>query len=330
VGNRANFVIVKDQDWQLFYAHWAGYRMLDALIGGPELAVRYAQSQRPVPKHDWVDPLWADGGAVVDLDRRRLLFFGDEMMVSMNERRAMLSVLAAVWPGYAIGWAYDGTTELAGYVGADLGTRDYDHQPNLEPARDRNLMCNLVSVIDEKGQLRMWPLYCGDLSKAWHGPALLDLLPGRGVRRLNLGEIPQGGVHVDVARKALGAWQTTEAMGVYQALPQLWPGWQTESWEDRFDEHVRRCEGALRVPELDLAAGVESARAWIRKRVFQSFADSPAGHIAELATLLSPLAPGLVVNGDASANCATGPTAEEWARFDAACDLLRTHRAESA
>jgi len=41
-GNRANFVVVKDQDWQLYYSHWGGCRMLDALIGGPELALRYA------------------------------------------------------------------------------------------------------------------------------------------------------------------------------------------------------------------------------------------------------------------------------------------------
>ena len=37
MGNRANFVIVKDQDWQLYYSHWAGCRMLDALIGGPDV-----------------------------------------------------------------------------------------------------------------------------------------------------------------------------------------------------------------------------------------------------------------------------------------------------
>jgi hypothetical protein len=120
MGNRANLVIVKDQDWQLYYSHWAGCRMLDALIGGPELALRYAQSLRQCAKDEWVDPAWADGGAAVDLDRRRLLFFGDELMVEMASRRALMSVLGAVWPGYAICWAYDGTVELAGYVGADL------------------------------------------------------------------------------------------------------------------------------------------------------------------------------------------------------------------
>jgi len=44
MGNRANFVVVKDQDWQLYYSHWGGCRMVDALIGGPELALRYAES----------------------------------------------------------------------------------------------------------------------------------------------------------------------------------------------------------------------------------------------------------------------------------------------
>jgi hypothetical protein len=33
MGNRANFVVVKDQDWQLYYSHWGGCRVLDALIG---------------------------------------------------------------------------------------------------------------------------------------------------------------------------------------------------------------------------------------------------------------------------------------------------------
>ena len=132
MGNRANFVVVKNQDWQLYYSHWAGGRILDGLIGGPDFALRYAQTLRPCPKDQWVDPVWADGGAVVDLDRRRLLFFGDELMVAMPERRAVMGVLATVWPGYAICWAYDGTIELAGYLGAELPTHTWDKQPAFD------------------------------------------------------------------------------------------------------------------------------------------------------------------------------------------------------
>jgi hypothetical protein len=325
MGNRANFVIVKDQDWQLYYSHWAGCRMLDALIGGPDLALRYAASLRRCEKDEWCDPTWADGGAVVDLDRHRVLFFGEPLMVEMNERRALMRVLATVWPDYEICWAYDGTVELADYVGARLRPYSWDRKPTLKLARGRNQLCHLVSVVDAEGQLRFWPLWW-HLSKGWHGPALLGKLPGQGIRRMRLGKIPEGGVHIDVPRKTLGAWQTADTMGFFAALPEVWNGWQAECWEDSFEEHVKRCDGALRVPALDLVAGVDSAEAWIRKRIFESFEDSPAGQIVKLAKMLGPVAPGFVVSDDAVADRAVRPTTDEWARFVTACDLLReTH-----
>lgn len=119
MGNRANMVVVEDGEWALHYAHWAGCRMLDALAFGPEHAVRYIRAHEEQPARGWTDPLWADGGALVDLDRRRMLFFGEELATTMNERRAMLDVLPLMWPDYAIGWAYGGTDELVDYLGAE-------------------------------------------------------------------------------------------------------------------------------------------------------------------------------------------------------------------
>jgi len=84
------------------------------------------------------------------------------------------------------------------------------------------------------------------------------------------------------------------------------------------------------VPVLDLTAGVDSAEAWIRKRIFESFEDSPAGQIVKLAKMLGPVAPGFVVSDDAVADCAVRPTTAEWARFVSACDLLRETRAKLA
>ena len=121
-----------------------------------------------------------------------------------------------MWPDYAICWAYDGTTELAGYVGAELPPYKWDKRPTLRLARDRNALCHLVSVVDATRQVRMWPLWW-HLSQAWHGPALLDKLPGRGVGRLTLSKIPEGGVHIDLPRKAVGGWQTADTMGILQA-----------------------------------------------------------------------------------------------------------------
>jgi hypothetical protein len=234
MGNRANIVVVENQDWQLYYSHWGGCRMLDMLIGGPDLALRYARSLRPCAKTEWTDPTWADGGAVIDLDRRRLLFFGEELMVEMNERRPLLAVLADLWPGYQIGWAYDGTVEIAGYVGAPLHGLGWDKRPTVRLTRDRDALCHLVSVVNAEGELRFWPLWW-HLSKAWLGPELLDVLPGRGIKKLVLNKIPEGGTHIDVSAKTVGVWQTADTMGIFHELPDLWAGWQTECWEDRFE-----------------------------------------------------------------------------------------------
>lgn len=128
------------------------------------------------------------------------------------------------------------------------------------------------------------------------------MLPGPGARRLTLGIIPEGGAHIDVPRKTVGAWQTADTMGIFQALPDVWGGWRTECWEDRFEEQLIRCNGALRLPELDLAAGMDSAREWLRDRIFQRFSDSPAGQILKLSELLADVGPGLVVSDDAVTN----------------------------
>lgn len=82
-------------------------------------------------------------------------------------------------------------------------------------------------------------------------------------------------------------------------------------------------QGRPAASQVDLAAGIDSARQRVRDRVFQSFADSPSGQIRKLAEMLAPIRPGLVVSDDALANCAARPTEAEWARFVGACDLLR-------
>jgi hypothetical protein len=321
MGNRANIVVVENHDWQLYYSHWAGCRMLDALIGGPDSALRYVRSLRHCAKTKWTDPLWADGGALIDLDRRRLLYFGEELMVEMPIRRTLMAVLAELWPGFDVGWAYDGTVELAGYVGATLREPHWSKKPPVQLTRDRNSMCHLVSVVDSTGDVRMWPLRW-DVSQAWRGPELLDVLPGRGVKKLGLNMIPEGGVHIDVNAKTVGAWHTADGMGIFQELPDLWGGWQTECWEDRFEEQVARCQGSLRLPPLDLVEGIKVAQEYLRPRVFQSFADSPAGHMVALEQLLAPTGPGLVVSEDAVQD-PTLPKHLEWARFVQACDGLR-------
>jgi hypothetical protein len=147
---------------------------------------------------------------------------------------------------------------------------------------------HLVTVLGPDGMIRAWPLWWGS-SAAWHGPQLLEMLPGAGFHALELGRIPESGVHVDVPGKALGVWLTNPDPGLFRWLGKLWPGWRIERWDDRFEEHFRRCGPGITAPELDLTSGVVEAEAWLRKRVFQSYEDSPAGCVSTLAALFGSL-----------------------------------------
>ena len=48
---------------------------------------------------------------------------------------------------------------------------------------------------------------------------------------------------------------------------------------------LRYCGSAITAPAMDIDSGIAEAQAWLRERVFQSYADSPAGRVAGLVAL---------------------------------------------
>ncbi|WP_156942810.1 hypothetical protein [Mycobacterium genavense] len=137
-----------------------------------------------------------------DLVEHKLLLFGEELMSTMNERRAMFEVLTILWPGYSISWAYDATAEIAAYVDHDTPLHNNHFQPELVLAKDTTHLHHLLTVVGADTTLRGWPLRWGS-SAAWHGPQLLEKLPGPGQTALKLGILPESGIHVQKAASTL-------------------------------------------------------------------------------------------------------------------------------
>ncbi len=123
-------------------------------------------------------------------------------MSTMNERRAMFEVLTILWPGYSISWAYDATAEIAAYVDHDTPLHNNHFQPELVLAKDTTHLHHLLTVVGADTTLRGWPLRWGS-SAAWHGPQLLEKLPGPGQTALKLGILPESGIHVQKAASTL-------------------------------------------------------------------------------------------------------------------------------
>lgn len=265
MGHRANFVLVDDAGWRLYYSHWAANRFAAELIAGPEAMIRFVSAQRPCDREgEWLDDIWAEGGAVVDPTRRRLVFYGgtDDLDYDLAVKRAFMRVLTSTWPGWTVEWAYDGIGDLAAYVGVDRAVvRAGDEEERELPAEVYRSpypddACHLITVLDAEGGLTAYPL--SEYAHAgWHGPELLERLPAGGVTRLELTAMPVSGLHVDARTRTAGAWLTGTSAGLVPALPQLWPGWDVRFWEDLFEEQTRRCAGAVSVPPLDLPARLD-------------------------------------------------------------------------
>ena len=78
MGQRANLILVEKGKYQLFYSHWCANTLPRDLFWGPDHAQAFIRIQRPVGDSGWLDDVWAEGGAILDIDRKCLLLYGGE------------------------------------------------------------------------------------------------------------------------------------------------------------------------------------------------------------------------------------------------------------
>ncbi|MFD0856654.1 hypothetical protein ACFQ07_30765 [Actinomadura adrarensis] len=260
MGSRAGYAVVQDRSTRLFYAHYgAPYLHLD-LLPGPEPVTRYFRGLREIAYP--LDDGWAEGAAVLDHDRKRLVFY-TEHIETYAEHAAVMSVLAGTWPGWQVSYAYDGMADVAAATGNDPSlVRPVVPVPDIEwvePAerRDRFIHC-LVTTRDEAG-VRAYALQN-------HGREVYDLGPELFVRLGPLEPvsecwcIPYTGFHFDLTTRTAGLWTFDSLDGRLQHLDARWPDWRWEFWENRYQEHSSRTNGTVTFPEPDLRTAYTDLR----------------------------------------------------------------------
>ena len=95
--------------------------------------------------------------------------------------------------------------------------------------------------------------------------------------------------------------------------------------EDHYDEHLRRCAGHVTAPALDIGAGIDEVQSWLKKRVYQSYAESPAGQLESLvARIQDEGLPSPTVTPAAVTDAGDRPTQDEWRSFERACAVVVT------
>jgi hypothetical protein len=283
MGQRANLVIVSGGRAELFYSHWRANTLDVDLFWGPPYATAFVRAQQGGAEVRWLDDVWAEGGAVIDHDRRVLLFFGGEdVMYDVPRRRLHLALMARLWRGWDVRWAYGDIADIAAYVGVPketvLAAEDDPEPTDLSPPAERGWVNVAVTVRRGDGSCRVYPSHdlIDDLARA--GPGLLAAAAARdGERHVRWSDwtttFPQAGLHADEPERTVEFWQADPGVECAARAARCWPGWTVRFHGDHYEWHAPRAGGALEYPTPDPAALANEIRDRLLRPAGRSGAD---------------------------------------------------------
>ncbi|MBP1962957.1 hypothetical protein [Paenibacillus aceris] len=246
MGQRANLVIVKQDGYDLYYNHWCANTLPCELFWGPEHAISFIQAQKKVEQTDWLDDIWAEGGAVIDEAKKLLLFYGgEEEQSNIPFRRLFLEVMQKVWGEWEINWAHEGIVDLAEYVGVPRervisGNDDDLAYINLRPPSAMNWIDTIASIKFEDEETLIFPLDGGIEGYLLHGPELLqNCNKSFGYKQFHMEEwgsdFPTSGFHIDTKNKQIEIWYADGFSNIVQRLQKKWPDWKVLDHCDRYE-----------------------------------------------------------------------------------------------
>lgn len=290
MGQRANLLIIESGQRTLYYDHWCANRLERELFWGPEESARFARQREPVDEDGgWLDEVWCEGAAIVDFDRRVLLFFGGEdILFDARLRNVHLDLLRRQWEGWNVRWAAEGIMSIADELG--MPRASFARKGDLDPAPfhviEEYPEYNDVLVTERvaDGTFRLGRV-AGRAENLLPGPGALESLLESVPLRPRLewtGAFPVGGVHLDRARRELTTWWADTTDGTRERMEAPWRGW-TLHWQfDDFASHLRLCGDALSLPPFDVREMQRGLLDDLEQRLVDAPPRNPAREITDL------------------------------------------------
>lgn len=264
MGQRANLFVVEHDRREMYYSHWCANTITCDLFWGPEHATAFIRMQRAVDESEWLDEIWAEGGAVVDCDNRVfMLYGGEDLIYDVPLRRVYLDMLCRVWQGWDVRWAHEGIADIADYVGyqrskvlSERNSSATDGQALLSPPEEKNWVDLVGSVQFDPDSLRFFPLAGNVMTYLSVGPRFLSAYNrSSGEDRLMLNEwtkeFPRGGFHIDVDCKMLDFWIAEDAAEAQSRVSKSWDGWTATWHRDHFESQLDLADSRLQFPMRD-------------------------------------------------------------------------------
>jgi hypothetical protein len=265
MGHRANYVVVERGARELYYSHWTANTLTRDLFWGPEWALPFVRRQERT--EEWLDDIWCEGAALVDLDRKVLLLFGGEdEKYDVAHRRVYLSLLRSVWAGWEVRWAHEGLIDVVDHLGLARALVRSDRKDDVPGAPDAagEWIESAVSVRWADGRTGIYALGNSADAAVFHGAELLSVMrrldsSGHGRDRLAVPTDCTGGVHIDERRRQVDFWLASTKPEAGARAARGWPGWEVAWRHDDFDMHGALAEGRLTFdipPEKKLLANI--------------------------------------------------------------------------
>lgn len=116
MGHRANLVLLEKNKVKIYYSQWEGQKSSKILSQGLKFCERHFKKFN---EDDYLmDNAWAEGGILIDKDKKKIMFFEIELLESGGLRKIFIEYLEQnVWIGWKIKWAFQGNVDFAEYLG---------------------------------------------------------------------------------------------------------------------------------------------------------------------------------------------------------------------
>ena len=254
---------------EFYYDRWAALRVDRMLLAGPDEAVRTIEGLTRTEAPAMV--AWLCGAVFVDLDRRELLYWADQLFGRGVLHRFFKALLAERWPGWRTRWALQPVDEFAAALGRD--------EPGCAEARRRATLLEVGDDLFTRGWDELMEHYAEQPEElaAWIAGSGIEAVRDAGEYGCNAWVTVRGedGTLYD-QRCSTHAWD-----GLVLAGPRLiglakrggprpgmfWPGFEGDLGETLFIDEAQRTVHAWRAVSPWLAPAGHCAGLWPGYRV---------------------------------------------------------------
>lgn len=116
MGQRANLVIVENNEPRIYYSHWDAPYTPNILAQGLEFCEKYFKDFN---EDGWLmDNAFAEGGILIDKDKNNVLIFGgSETAYTPALQRLYCKHITKIWENWNVKWCDKGNVDFAEYLG---------------------------------------------------------------------------------------------------------------------------------------------------------------------------------------------------------------------